>query len=50
MENAKSRRLRRLRTRLDSIGREPDPVCEQEVPEHSLGQGWVGWAHERGEE
>lgn len=50
LENDESGGLRCLRPRVDSIGRESDPVCQQEVPEHAVEPGWVGRSHERGTE
>ena|ERR1700722_943465 len=46
MADAKGGHLRRVRTRLDSVCGASEAMCQQTVPEHTVGQGRRGWEDE----
>jgi hypothetical protein len=50
LEDAKSGRVRRMRSYVDSVCRESDALCQQAMQEHAVEPGWVGRSHERGTE
>ena len=50
LEDYESGTVRCLRSCVDSIGRESDPVCQQEMQEHAVEPGLGGRSHARGEE